>query len=210
MIKVIVPVRSTTIIILLATIFSLSLIGIGISNAKAQAQPPSTRLPQPLTGNETTKAQQTQFSNYTDPHGRFSIKYPSTWAVKPATNRFQPVLVSFVPPILSSSLADMNIAVSATHRIDPEVYTFTSAAEYHPGYSTFQEPECVKYKIDGQKACSYIVTTVGSPGGRLVIMHVNSFVNGQMYSFTFSGHGDTFDKDLPLVEQMLASFKAPP
>jgi hypothetical protein len=207
MIKVIVPVKSTIVIMLFVIIFSLSLIG--ISNAKAQA-PLSTQLPQPLTMNQTAKTQQTAFSTYTDSQGRFSISYPSTWKVKPATNRFEPVLVSFVTPILSGLSADLNIAASTTHRIDPEVYTITNAAVYHPGYSIFQEPECVKYKIDGQKACSYIVTTIGSPGARLVILHVNSFVNGHMYSFTFSGHGNTFDKDLPLMEQMLASFKSPP
>ena len=201
MIKIIFQVRPV-IVTVLAIVFSLSLIC--LSSAKAQA--PQV---QPITGNETTKAQLAQFSNYTDPHGRFSIKYPSTWTVEPATNRFEPVHVSFKSPP-SVSLADLDIAASTTHRIDAEVYTITNAAVYHPGYSIFQGTECMKYKIDGQKACSYIVTTVGSPRGRLVIMHVNSFVNGQMYSFTFSGHGDTFDKDLPLVEQMLASFKAPP
>ena len=205
MIRLIFPGRSTIIVTLLATIFLLSLIG--ISGAEAQT-PFSTHLPHTITGNETTKAQRTQFSNYIDSQGRFSISYPSTWTVKPATNRFEPVLVSFVTPI-SGSLADLNIAVSATHNIDPELYTITNAAEYHPGYSMFQEPECVKYKIDDQKACSYIITTVGPSRGRVVIMHANSFVNGQMYLFTFSGHGDTFDKDLPVVDQMLASFRAP-
>lgn len=208
MIKKTFPSIPTIIVTVLAIVFSLSLIG--LSSAKALAPPLSTQLLHPLTGNETTKAQeQTQFSNYTDPHGRFSVNYPSTWTVEPATNRFEPVHVSFKSPP-SVSLAGLDIAASTTHRIDPEVYTISNAAVYHPGYSIFQGTECVKYKIDGQKACSYIVTTVGSPGGRLVIMHVNSFVNGHMYSFTFSGHGDTFDKDLPLVEQMLASFKAPP
>jgi hypothetical protein len=207
MIRIIFPSRSTIIVTLLAIVFSLSLIGLSI--AKAQT-PLSTQSPQPLTGNETTKAQQqTQFSNYTDPHGRFSMKYPSTWTVEPAANKFETVHVSFKsPPQLS--LADLDITAPSTHETDPEVYTITVSAQPQPGYSMFQGPECVKYKIDGQKACSYIMTTVGSSGGRLVIMHVNSFVDGQMYSFTFSGHGDTFDKDLPLVEQMLASFRAPP
>lgn len=168
-------------------------------------------MPHPLTGNETaTKAQQqTQFSNYTDPHGRFSIKYPSTWIVEPATNKYETVHVSFKSPP-SVSLADLDITVPSTHETDPKAYTVTVSAQPQPGYSMFQEPECLKYKIDGQIACSYIMTTAGSPGGGLVIMHVNSFVNGQMYTFTFSGQGDTFDKDLPLVEQMLTSFRAPP
>jgi hypothetical protein len=55
MIKVIFPGRPTIVMMLLATIFSLSLIG--ISNAKVQTPPLSTQLPHPLTGNETTKAQ---------------------------------------------------------------------------------------------------------------------------------------------------------
>jgi hypothetical protein len=117
------------------------------------------------------------------------------------------VLVSFAAPALSGSLSDLSIGVSTTQERDPEVYTISEAAKPHPGYSLFQEPECVKYKIDGRKACSYIATTLS---GGAVIMHVNSFVNGQLYLFTFSGHGDTFEKDLPLVEQMLASFRTPP
>jgi hypothetical protein len=66
MIKVIVPVKSTIVIMLFVIIFSLSLIG--ISNAKAQA-PLSTQLPQPLTMNQTAKTQQTAFSTYTDSQG---------------------------------------------------------------------------------------------------------------------------------------------
>ena len=31
-----------------------------------------------------------------DPSGRFTINYPATWTVIPATNRFEVVVVSFV------------------------------------------------------------------------------------------------------------------
>ena len=68
----------------------------------------------------------------------------------------------------------------------------------------------MKYKIDGQKACSNIVIKENSTGGKHVSMHVNSFVNGHMYHFDLSTDADNFDNYLPVMEQMLGSFKTSP
>jgi hypothetical protein len=57
--------------------------------------PPSNQQQQSQPATTTTAAESTNYTNYKDPQGRFSIDYPSTWHANPATNRFQSNLVSF-------------------------------------------------------------------------------------------------------------------
>lgn len=76
----------------------------------------------------------------------------------PATNRFQPILVTFS----NQPYSVFNIVVvHGSIATDPSVV----ANEYNTnplsipfGDSIFRNMECIKYHIDGQKACSVILT----------------------------------------------------
>src|SRR5262249_45217133 len=81
------------------------------------------------------------------------------------------------------------------------------------GSSLFQNIECIKYKIDGHKACSVMWTGTDFNGGSgnipLATLYLSSYVNKTMYGFVMEGSQDTFDRYLPTFQIMLSSFKAP-
>jgi hypothetical protein len=72
----------------------------------------------------------------------------------------------------------------------------------------FQNVECAKYKIDGQKVCSYISTQQADPNlgtaGR-VVMQMLSHINGKIYGFTFAAPESAFDSMLPIFDTMIHS-----
>jgi hypothetical protein len=154
------------------------------------------------------KAQITSnMTKYTDSQGRFSVSYPVNWTATPSTNRFQSTLVKFDNGAGSSMSVDL--VRGAT---DPEegARTTVNLASFQYTLTVFQPVECTKYKIDGQKACSFILTksadaNMGTPGR--VVMGVDSYVNGKAFALTFASNEDTFDSVLPVIERMINSFK---
>lgn len=149
-------------------------------------------------------------TKYADPQGRFSIYYPSDWTPVPATNRFQSVLVTFSnQPYSVFDIAVVHGSVATDPSVVANEYN-TNPLSIPFGDSIFQNMECVKYQIDGQKACSVILTgTNPTSQVPIVIEQVISYVHGTMFVFNLSGTQDSFDSYLPTFQSMLASFKAP-
>lgn len=112
--------------------------------------------------------------------------------------------------------SNLNVAlihVNGISTTDPSVIVNvynTNPADVPFGDSIFQNVECVKYKIDGQKACSIIFTTTNptNQAGE-VLEEVMSYVHGMMFAFNMGSTQDNFDSYLPTFQSMLASFKAP-
>ena len=75
------------------------------------------------------------------------------------------------------------------------------------GYSISQNIECVKYNIDGNKACSIILTRNGIIHS--INIQVASYVNKKMFVFTMQATPYDFNNYLPVFQDMLTSFKAP-
>jgi len=148
---------------------------------------------------------------YTDPQGRYSIYYPTNWTVTPATNRFQTILVTFSSvPYESFSV----VVVPNGGTTDPAVTLNYNTNPFNIplGMSIFQNTECVKYRIDGQKSCSIIFTgtlDTNSSLGPLVFEQVATYVDGRMFAFNMWGTQGDFDRYLPTFDNMVASFKAP-
>jgi hypothetical protein len=149
----------------------------------------------------------TQTSNmtkYSDPQGRFSVSYPTTWTATPQADRFQTTLVGFADGAGSGmSLISLSGIVH-----DPQVMANLAVNNLPFGYSMFQNVECIKYKIDGQKVCSYIGAqqadpNLGTPGR--VVMQMITNIGGKMYGMTFAAPESTFDSMLPTFETMIHS-----
>jgi hypothetical protein len=139
---------------------------------------------------------------YSDLNGRFSILYPGTWTV--VSNKFENPLVKIELPVAFAS-GGINVSILSSPIKDPEVSARQLANVGGHRYTLFQNVECTKYEIDGQKACSFILT---KPVG-VTIMQVISYINGKMYAITSGATGYRFDWALPVFQVMLASFKAP-
>jgi hypothetical protein len=161
----------------------------------------------PTAGQHSVFAQATNMTKWSDPHGNFSVSYPTNWTVTPASNRFESPLVKSNSGVGPAANVDI-IKGSVT---DPEAIARQIANYVGIQYTLFQNVECAKYKIDGQKACSLVLTKQADPNlgtSGDVVMQVFSYVNGRMYVMTFGAPPDTFDSVLPTFEAMIASFKA--
>jgi hypothetical protein len=159
-----------------------------------------------ITSSSVAKAQTTSMTKFTDYLGRFSISYPSNWTSEPATNRFQTNAASFSNGNGSGFLVQV-----INSPLSPEIFARGMSASFGYQYSTFQDVECSKYKVDGNRACSFISTKSGNPdlGTRdITVLLVVTSINNKIYTINFASGQDTFDSILPTFETMLNSFKA--
>jgi hypothetical protein len=140
-------------------------------------------------------------TRYMDPEGRFSIDYPTIWTGLHITNRFQDMLDSNQPPY-TGLIVDM----LPTNISNPSVIANT----YKMGFSTPQNEECVKYQVEGQKACSYVFKITKPKGTNLEGEQIFSHVNDKMFMFTMVSEQGEFNKYLPIFQSMLTSFRSPP
>jgi hypothetical protein len=175
----------------LAFICSLSLI-LTISGIELYAQP--SRI------NNMTK--------YTDPKGRLSINYPSNWTPLTSTNHFQQRVVQFINMV---PFINFNIVITPAAFGQKDPATVLNAYNLFPstmgGYSISQNIECVKYNIDGNKACSIVLTRNGIIHS--INIQVASYINKKMFIFTMQATPYDFNNYLPVFQNMLTSFKAP-
>jgi hypothetical protein len=141
-------------------------------------------------------------TRYIDPEGRFSIDYPTIWTGVHVTNRFQDMLESGQPPYTA-----LIIDMLPTNVSDPAVIANT----YKTGFSIPQNVECVKYQVEGQKACSYLIKITRPNGGtNLEGEQIFSHVNDKMFMFTMVAEQGNFSSYLPIFQSILTSFRSPP
>lgn len=147
-------------------------------------------------------------TKYTDPKGRLSINYPSNWTPLTSINPFQQRVVQFINMV---PFVNFNIVITPAVFGQKDPATVLNAYNLFPstmaGYLISQNIECVKYNIDGNKACSIVLTSNG-------IIHsfniqVASYVNKKMFIFTMQATPYDFNDYLPVFQNMLTSFKAP-
>jgi|SRR6478672_11043978 len=160
---------------------------------------------------------QPSFTTYKDPNGRFSIDYPSNWKPKPAADRFEnnPVLISSNP---ESILNLTTITVNIVDGVPPGTTIqsafnsmINSLKEGFPDYDLTGGIDCIKYKLSGHNACSIIYTKplvlTSDNSIKIAILKVATIVKGSLYIIEYYALPDNFDRDLPIVEKMLSSFK---
>jgi hypothetical protein len=156
-------------------------------------------------------AQTSPMSNmtkYTDPKGRLSINYPSNWTPLTSINPFQQRVVQFINMV---PFINFNIVITPAAFGQKDPATVLNAYNLFPstmaGYSISHNIECVKYNIDGNKACSIILTRNGIIHS--INIQVASYVNKKMFIFTLQATRYDFNNYLPVFQSMLTSFKAP-
>jgi photosystem II reaction center protein PsbP len=150
------------------------------------------------------------FKNYTDPAGRFSIEYPSSWTVRPAENRFSLWEVAFEAPINYSLSIDLRIlndldAPEGIERLMED--SIITLPEEVPNFILEEGVECEKYAINDKKACSIIYTRGAEfdPNFEYAVMQVSSLVDEQLYVLTYEAPTSHFDPYLPTIEKMIDS-----
>jgi hypothetical protein len=177
------------------------------SNTSPTPTPSASSNNTTVTPTPTPAVTKPTMTTYKDPQGRFTVSYPTNWTATPASNRFESPLVKFNSGVGPNAIIDI-VTVQVP---DPEVFATQIANTGLFQYTLFQNVECTKYKIDGQRACSLIFTKqadadLGTPG--VAIMSVISYVRGNMYTIGFAAPQDRFDPELPTFEAMISSFKA--
>lgn len=151
-------------------------------------------------------AESTNFTNYKDPQGRFSIDYPSGWQVQSATNRFETRLAAFQAVSSVKNLTDVNIALARNTGIAVKTLGLEQVLRSIINYRQIIEPvECSKYTLDGNQACSVI-----GLGPIVAKLQIISAIGDHVYIFTYDTFPDNFDKNLPIAEHMINSFKFGP
>jgi hypothetical protein len=147
-------------------------------------------------------------TKYTDPKGRLSINYPSNWTPLTSTNPFQQHVVQFINMV---PFVSFNIVITPAAFGQKDPATVLNAYNLFPstmgGYSISQNIECVKYNIDGNKACSIVLTRNGIIHS--INIQVASYINKKMFIFTMQATPYDFNNYLPVFQNMLTSFKAP-
>jgi hypothetical protein len=145
----------------------------------------------------------TNVTQYKDPQNRFSIQYPLWWNTTGQPDRFSTTLLNSG----DGYGTDMILGQLSTNQ-DPQTFATLDTSNLPYGYSLFQPVECAKYKIDGQKVCSYIEvkqgdTSINQDGH--VVMQLITNINGKAYDITFEGYESSFDSMLPIFGAMVHS-----
>jgi penicillin V acylase-like amidase (Ntn superfamily) len=80
-----------------------------------------------------------------------------------------------------------------------------------PNFSLEQGIECDTYSLLGNQACSIIYSRTMDYTSELefAVMQVATAIGNNAFMLTYMGTVNDFDQNLPVVNQMIASFKVP-
>ena len=166
-----------------------------------------------------------------DPEGLYSVRIPINWtAVNPdilkqlaqqseslqqlvPPEMIQSIAASFVKPGSGTSITITEHTGSAARVSDAQMESlaeegFTRALMQQNG-TIVQDIECDRYKVVGNKACSYIIGIRENLSNNVLannVMQVLTIAGEKAFVFTYSSLPENFDKDLHILEQMLQSF----
>ena len=159
-----------------------------------------------------TNLVEAQESVFSDPSGGFTVNVPTGWKAEPAQNRSE---VRFMP---ESGNASMNILVAednANITTDDSGLMEFAELELSTGFGISdmkveQDVECETYTVQGNEACSYIISTEQYTEGKdLVIIQIITLIDGIRYYFSYGDFRDDFDGQLPIFEDLVDSFRTP-
>jgi hypothetical protein len=161
------------------------------------------------------------FLTYNDPQSRFTIQHPPDWEPHPAENRFATAEVELLKSDTSvGQLLDLDVRIIPD--IDEEVVDDFGLERFMelatdglqssiPNFSLEQGIECETYSLSGNQACSIIYSRTMDYTSELefAVLQVATAIGNNAYMLTYMGTVDDFDQNLPVVNQMIASFKVP-
>lgn len=85
-------------------------------------------------------------------------------------------------------------------------YTIAYTIPRLPEGKVEETTECERYRVQGNKTCSFIISS-NIFDQKLIIMQILTLINGTAYFFSYGNTPRDFDIDLPMIEQMIASFR---
>jgi hypothetical protein len=164
---------------------------------------------------------------FSDPEGLYTVRYPANWInvqkefyerlvqksgtvqqfVLPEDLKNRPA--SFLRPNGSETSTGIMVAkVSSTvPKSDEDLKSVTedafAANIIMRNGTVVQDIECERYRIDGNRACSFVISTRDDPSK---ILQVLTAVGERGFIFEYKAIPESFDEDLPVFEKMLQSF----
>ena len=163
-----------------------------------------------------------QLTKYVDPIGRFTINYPASWIISPLPEIYkldeniqEDIAAEFKFEGDEGWWKSFNLLIKQLTDDEPKElralsdYTIAHTIPRLPEGQIEEPTECERYKVQGNKACSFIISMKLDPiiDQKGIIMQVTTLLNGTAYFFSYGNTPGDFDKDLPMIEQMIASFR---
>jgi hypothetical protein len=149
-----------------------------------------------------------EWKTYTDPEGKFTVKYPYDWNIEPRENRFDTKDVEF-SIIDGGNSVHLGIVTTETPEgldIEDGEETISQRTATRDNFRSIEPWECEKYVISNEKACSLVFTTGLSPFD-FAEMDVYTIDGTTSYTIVYKTMPDLFDKYLPTAEQIIQSIK---
>jgi len=147
-------------------------------------------------------------------NAKFVLKYPHDWNVEKKLSKFH---------VLDFKLIKNNpfsfIGISFSSLTNPEEFTnkiiLDEAEKFgmdasSSGYEVYEvlEKDLNKYTIDGNPSSFHIVKYKYEDNGlEGKIMEIFSLIDKRLFTLTYQSTIENFDKDLPVVEQIIDSIK---
>ena len=167
--------------------------------------------------------EKSDWATYKDVEGRFTLKYPNTWLLDAAFNitssnglKFyidgshksqsnEVLQVGVGQRDESLSASSMNLSTSL--RLDSVLFTEKFKNDLQ-NFSMLQEPDFIKYKIDGKKSFSFSFSFIklNTP---MKGLFVATDSNGSIFYILYTTDQEEYSKTLPAVEKIILSLKAP-
>jgi hypothetical protein len=166
------------------------------------------------------------FLVFKDPGRQYFVNYPSNWTAVNAESLQQlsqqsETMQQLVPPEMIQRIEQFtatfvnpeSIGTGVTITKNPKIsdIEFEKEAEEALAWTLLQENgtmiqdvECETYKVEANKACSYIVET--DDGLRFKIMQFLTTKGERSFVFTYSSFPENFDRYMPVVKKLLQSF----
>lgn len=140
---------------------------------------------------------------YHDPESRFSLMYPSSWTAIGATNKYETNALR-----INDGIIPTVIVIISRSNVSLQTFATTTQNGMYL-YTVFQPTECLKYKVQGNTACSFIMTRPADPNLNtqgVVVLMVQTAINDKIYSIALSAPSDSFDSKIPLFDKIINSF----
>lgn len=167
--------------------------------------------------------EKSDWAKYKDVEGRFTLKYPNTWLLdadfnitssnglkfyidsshKSQSNEVLQVGVGYRDESLSSS--SMNLSTSL--KLDSVLFTEKFKNELD-NFSMLQEPDFIKYKVDGKKSFSFSFSflKLNTP---MKGLFVATDSNGSIFYILYTTDQEEYSTTLPAVETIILTLKTP-
>lgn len=165
----------------------------------------------PLT--QTYASENVKWKTFNEKNGIFTIKYPSNWVPsKSDSESTAPINMYFYRSVGSSSFATLSLYAdeSLFSNVTDLIDSYTANNQNQPKYQLIQPTECNKYVVKGINACSTIEQF------KLIEIPTKPTINelaigiidedGVEYGLFYRASKGTFEKFLPVVEDMIKSF----